>query len=199
MRASFCFIRFGLLAAVAHLAHLSRVSPPREKEKNEKSPPDPLRHVCRLIELHTQRVNALAPTYRSRLGWGGHTMRQHEGENEGRDGKQKEQRERERRRRRSPCRLGLLCTSLCSFATNEKRERDCTHTHLFQFAYIIVHEREREAGAGWQTLSGQKNQKSLFPPSISQWGRAPALKWTPRFASRPSVGGGHLVDTRENI
>jgi hypothetical protein len=26
---------------------------------------------------------------------GGHTMRQHEGENEGRDGKQKEQRERE--------------------------------------------------------------------------------------------------------
>jgi hypothetical protein len=30
-----------------------------------------LRHVCRLIELHTQRVNALAPTYRSRLGGGG--------------------------------------------------------------------------------------------------------------------------------
>lgn len=49
------------------LSSLSGFSSERERQK-DKSPSDPLRHVCRLIELHTQRVNALASTYRSRLG-----------------------------------------------------------------------------------------------------------------------------------
>lgn len=57
-------------------------------------------------------------------------MRQHEGENEGRDGKQKEQRERERERDDDALHVDLAYSAL-HFVVSQlmKRERRTAHTH----------------------------------------------------------------------
>jgi hypothetical protein len=84
----------------------------------------------------------------------------------------------------------------------KKRERGTAHTHTLVSIRLHNCARERERGWRWrwQTLSGQKNKtkKSLFPPSISQWGRAPALKWTPRLPVAP-VWVEDIWSTREKI